>query len=190
VTEPSQSQHFDLTPVAGSGKGPFLSTRDQKYSRISALVGLRFTATLWQQSFKSERPIGYGLPRAPGDCGVLECGGARPRVCHMTVQPPRADQERSARAAKPIWENLLQTFDPNQKLCWMNWFGDEVKFVPLFASCSEQIDRSSLPREEQYPTSGLHFFDPDCQVNFRTDRASSRPISEDRCLPVQPSPVL
>jgi hypothetical protein len=29
----------------------------------------------------------------------------------------------------------------------MNWFGDEVKFVPLFASCSEQIDRSTCPEK-------------------------------------------
>jgi hypothetical protein len=30
VTEQSQSQHFDLTPVAESGKGPFLSTSNQE----------------------------------------------------------------------------------------------------------------------------------------------------------------
>jgi hypothetical protein len=46
---PSQSQHFDLTPVAGSGKGPFLSTRYQKDFLISASVGLCLTATLSQR---------------------------------------------------------------------------------------------------------------------------------------------
>jgi hypothetical protein len=50
VTEPSQSQQLDLTPVAGSGKGPFLSTRDQKYCRMSASVGPGFTPTLLQQA--------------------------------------------------------------------------------------------------------------------------------------------
>jgi hypothetical protein len=50
--EPRQSQHFDLMPVAGSGTGPCLSTMDQKYCRMSVSVGLCFTATLWQQSFK------------------------------------------------------------------------------------------------------------------------------------------
>jgi hypothetical protein len=49
VTDPRQSQHFDLTPVAGSGKGPFLFTRDQKYCRMSVSVGLCLTATLSQR---------------------------------------------------------------------------------------------------------------------------------------------
>ena len=45
-------------PVTGSGKGPFLSTRDQKYCRTSASLGLCFKATLWEPSVSP----GFGSP--------------------------------------------------------------------------------------------------------------------------------
>jgi hypothetical protein len=67
-SKPEPNAPFDLMPGAGSGKGPFLSTRDQKYFLMSTSMGVRFTATLWQ--FGNGTDV-RGRPRPP----VSQSGG-------------------------------------------------------------------------------------------------------------------
>jgi hypothetical protein len=129
-----------------------LSTRDQKYSRMSVSVGSCFTATLWQQSLESEWHIRYGLPRAPGGCGILECGGTRPRICPMTVQARSADQERSARAATP--SDLCSPRPPTQIQACLRLETSALGTPRRVAVLYQLLPRRCLSKPEEPPVAG------------------------------------